>query len=534
MTFRLADNEWGFSVAENNPFRIFRILQDIAKKSVGEAQVIDLSRGDPGYGFTPGVRARRFMGYLLYLDTVFNNTERRVVTHCKTENWEDLRAEIKELTMKEYGDSVGEQYLNDLDFYLSQVAMMANEQGLDWTEFDVFFETFKYCNVSGGTYHDPLGETLVRVVVAWWHQKTIDVKVDYQDLIFTAGASHAIGTLFKLLGAEGLGFLGEHDRVMVTSPVYAPYNSIMESRCIDVLALEIDPLTGEIADHSRKEMDEYEHDVKVVVLVDPNNPTGFSLAPETLEAIGAFAKRKNALIITDEVYSSFFETKKTMIDVCPERTIRINARSKIERSTGLRFGDVMVTKEGQQYIMENILHDYVNENTTWNELFRCAKAPGGILGEFQHTTFVPGPAQFLGALHVVLGKEERGEYRIAVGNNMNVFTETLELPHRGNMYYIIFDLNKVEGANKQQVPMEEKMVQLAKRGVIFVPANLFFSKADRMVKDHRNTVRASVVNTTPENIKKAAEIVKEYLCGNAPLKGEGLTQKKTIDLGVEA
>ena len=36
MTLRLADNEWGFSIAENNPFRIFRVLQEVARKSVGE------------------------------------------------------------------------------------------------------------------------------------------------------------------------------------------------------------------------------------------------------------------------------------------------------------------------------------------------------------------------------------------------------------------------------------------------------------------------------------------------------------------
>ena len=205
-----------------------------------------------------------------------------------------------------------------------------------------------------------------------------------------------------------------------------------------------------------------------------------------------------------------------MMDICPERTIRINARSKIERSTGLRFGDVLVSKEGQEYIMNNILRDYVDSGQTWTEAFRCAKGPGGILGEFQHTTFVPGPCQILGAAHIILGKEERGEYRKAVAGNMKIFTETLGLPHEGNMYYIIFDLNDVEGSNKQHVPVEEKLTQIAKRGVVFIPSNRFFSKSDRQAKDRRNTVRASVVNTTPENIRKAAEIVREYLCGSAP------------------
>lgn len=515
MTLRLADNPWGFSVVENNPFRIFRLLQPIAHESVGADHVIDLSRGDPGYGFTPGVRARRFMGYLLFLDTILNNTETRLIIDYATPNrWDDLWATIEAATRREYEASSAENLLKDLRTFLDEMTSIAQGQGLQWSPYKVTYEMFKYASVSGGCYHDPRGEILVRAIVAWWHQKAIKTPIDYDDLIFTNGASHAIGDLFKMLGTEGIGFLRPHDRAMITSPVYAPYNSILESREIKVFSLEINPFTGEISPHSLREMEEYPHDVKVVLLIDPNNPTGFSMSPETLEVIGEFAKRKNALIITDEVYSSFFKDKKTMIDICPERTIRINARSKIERSTGLRFGDVLVTKQGQRTIMENIFRDYVTAGRTWTDLFVCAKGPGGILGEFQHTTFVPGPSQFLGAVHIILGKEERGHYREAVSKNMKIFADVLGLPHEGNTYYIIFDLNEVTGCTKQHVPMEEKLVELAKHGVVYLPSNLFFSEKDRLAKDRRHTVRASVVNTTPENIRKAAEITKRYLTKN--------------------
>lgn len=515
MAIRLADNQWGFSVAGNNPFRIFRILQDLARENAGESNIIDLSRGDPGYGFTPGVRGRRFMGYLLFLDTVFNNSSRRVVTDLKEADWDKIWAEVEAVTRTEYGEAAGQRFLDDLTFFLSEVSEMGKLQGLPYSPFKVFYQLFKYASVSGGTYHDPLGEEVVRVIVAWWHQKTLSTPIDYRDVIFVNGASHAIGDLFKLLGKEGIGYLQPHDRTFITSPVYAPYNSILDSRQIEVFSLEIDMLTGKIAPNLIEEMRTYEPAVKLVLLIDPNNPTGFSMDAETLEEIGAFARRKNALVITDEVYSSFFEDKKTMMDICPERTMRINARSKIERSTGLRFGDVVVCKEGQQYIMENLFKGltFPPEANTWQELFKCGKAPGSIRGEFQHTTFVPGPSQFLGAAHIVLGTEERQAYREAVDGNMQAFVETLGLPHRGNQYYIIFDMDDVPGANKQNVPAEEKLLELAKRGVIYIPSNLFFSVKDRAAKNRENTLRASVVNTSLENIKRAANITKEYLCG---------------------
>ena len=114
---------------------------------------------------------------------------------------------------------------------------------------------------------------------------------------------------------------------------------------------------------------------------------------------------------------------------------------------------------------------------------------------------------------MVLGEREREAYKDAVAGNMKAFTETLGLSHEGNQYYIIFDLNDVSGARKGAVPPEEKLLELAKRGVVYIPSNLFFSGADRARQDYRNTVRASVVNTSLENVKKAAKITREYLCG---------------------
>ena len=204
MTLCLADNEWGFSIAENNPFRIFRVLQGVAKKNVLDDKVIDLSRGDPGYGFTPGVRGRQFFSYLIFLDSKLNTTTNRVVTDSKPENWDQIWSRIEDMTRGEYGAAAADRNLRDFNFFLEEVTTMGRAQGLSYSPFKVFYELFKYASVSGGTYHDPVGEEIVRVIVAWWHQKSLETPVDYQDVIFTEGASHAIGTLFKMLGEEGL------------------------------------------------------------------------------------------------------------------------------------------------------------------------------------------------------------------------------------------------------------------------------------------------------------------------------------------
>ena len=506
---KLYDNEWGFSVEHTNPFRIFPLLQKVAQVQLGADTATDLSRGDPGFGYAPSVRGREFLSFLLFLDTKLNKPGRSFLETKKDEEGRVLE-DIATFARAAYVPALAERYLKDLSEFIQRSQKIANEQGVNWSAYDVLYEIFKSSAVSGGTYHDPQGEKLIRLIIAWWHRKTLATPIDYEDLVFTAGASHAIGSLFKFLGQEGIQFLSQGDKVVISSPVYSPYNAILERRGAEVINISIDPFTGQIAPESLSTLENLKG-VKLLLLIDPNNPTGYSMDERMLRTLAEFARKQDALVISDEVYSSFFEDRSSIVDLCPERVVRIQARSKIERSTGLRFCDVLINKQANDYLSKQLFKGRLPNGHDFKTAFIFAKGPGGIYGEFQHTTFVPGPAQFLGAAHILLGAEERQTYREWCVQNRNLFCETLGLKHAGNLYYIIFDLNDVPGCNKQDVPPEQKIMDLAKLGVIFLPANLFFSEADRAKTSRMNYVRASLVNATPEKLKQAAEITLRYL-----------------------
>ncbi|MBI4127229.1 pyridoxal phosphate-dependent aminotransferase [Candidatus Peregrinibacteria bacterium] len=497
---KLYDNKWGFSIEHNNPFRVFRLLQEVAKENMGADKMIDLSRGDPGYGFAPSVRGREFLAFLLFLDTKLNNPGRRFV-ETKKERENKILEEIASYARANYVPAVAERYLEDLSEFIQRTIQICGEQGLEMSPYAVLYEIFKYSTVSGGCYHDPQGEKMVRAITAWWHKKTIQVDFNYEDIIFTNGASHAIGTFFKLLGEEGIRYLTPGDKILILSPAYSPYNDIIEHRGLEAVSLPLDQITGEKLKSLKK--------IKAIVIIDPNNPTGISLSEEALQILAGFAAEQDAIVISDEVYSSFFPEKKTMMDFCPERTIRIQARSKIERSTGLRFGDVLITKPGNEYLTAK-LKDFLPAGTDFKTAFVFAKGPTGA-GELQHTTFVPGPSQYLGAAHILLGADERREYRELVKKNHQIFNKILGLKNKNNLYYVMFDMDSIKGANKQDVSPEEKLTELAKRGVIYIPANLFFSAEDRASASRVNSVRASLVNASPEKIKEAAQITLDYL-----------------------
>lgn len=508
---KLRDNKWGFDLMLDNPFRIFRLLREIADDSVGVENVVDLSRGDPGYGFSPSVRGREFYAFLLEIDTILNHPGHHFVSDNR-DDFETLWQKIQDHAVEIYSAKKAESLLKDFYFFLTRIEKYAKEQGLTWDKRQILFEIFKYSTVSGGTYLLPQGETLVRLVVADHYNKKLDLKIDYNDLIFLQGVSHGIGTIFNLLCDEKIGFLQKGDYVLMNSPVYAPYNTIVENRGLKAFSIPIDPVTGKVVGDIDKILAVAPINLKLICLIDPNNPTGFMSDEEFLKKIAKFAEERNALIVSDEVYSDFFfERKHNIINYARNRSIMISGRSKIERVTGLRFGEFIIAKEAQKYIAEEILKGKLDIAPDLMTLLLFAKAPGGIRGEFQHVTFVTGPSQYLGIAHMIFGDDDRHEYLKRIRVNMESFYEILGMEYHKNLYYTCFDLMDIPGNSKQGTEAEELFIGLAKKGVVLIPANLFFSEDERKKKDCRTFARGSLPNVTFSNLQKAARLIKEYM-----------------------
>jgi aminotransferase len=81
---------------------------------------------------------------------------------------------------------------------------------------------------------------------------------------------------------------------------------------------------------------------KALVLNFPTNPTGGTMGRAELQEIAALARRRNLLVITDEIYSELtFEGEHTSIAALPgmkERTLFLHGFSKAYAMTGFRIG----------------------------------------------------------------------------------------------------------------------------------------------------------------------------------------------------
>jgi len=506
---------WGFDIDLTPPFMAFSVLRTRALQHFGEAEVLDLSQGEPGYGFAPNIRSRRFFAFLLLLDIQFNNNDTEMhFAEFTAKDLPKILDEVRVVAQENYLPEIAAELLADFNFFLSELQKIATAQNLQYGKFEILYDIFKYSIPAGGRYPNPWGEPIVRAAVAEHYHELFALPIFSPDVMLLSGAAHGIGTVFKALGEEGIGYLQPGDTVLVTSPVYAPYNELLRDRGINIFSLSLAPETGEADPESLGALQQFTAPIKAMILINPNNPTGFPYGMKLLQVLSDIAEKHNSLIIADEVYLEFFQKAPSILALpaARKRTIHISSLSKTERATGVRFGSYLLLPEAKKYISENILANFLGKYKSIENLLFLAKSPGGkTIGAFQHITGIPGPAQILGLSHLILGREEKEKYLAAVRKKVEIFYAALGLPLQANSYYGVFDITPLQSTAKEELPTEQKFLEIAERGVVLMPANLFFSAEDRARKNCRNYVRVSLPNLSFENTKKAAEIIRKYL-----------------------
>lgn len=161
----------------------------------------------------------------------------------------------------------------------------------------------------------------------------IDVSMD--EIIVTAGAQEALMVTLMAL-------LNPGDEVLTPSPNYDEYTrdaSVLDATLVPVpttletnFTITATALEAAITPRTR-----------ALIVVTPNNPTGTVLPERVLLEIAELAKRRNLLVISDEIYEYYTFGEHRHISMASlsgmkERTITINSFSKSFAMTGMRLG----------------------------------------------------------------------------------------------------------------------------------------------------------------------------------------------------
>jgi len=150
---------------------------------------------------------------------------------------------------------------------------------------------------------DPKGILSARTAVSNYYAAVHGVLVPPGQIVLSASSSEAYSWLFKLAGDPG-------DVVLVPAPSYPLLDALAELECLTLHRYALASEDG-FAFHAaavEAEVQRVEaagHRVAAVVLVNPNNPTGTSLAGAELSALFALAKERGFAVISDEVFVDF-------------------------------------------------------------------------------------------------------------------------------------------------------------------------------------------------------------------------------------
>ena len=193
-----------------------------------------------------------------------------------------------------------------------------------------------YALEKGKTYYTSnLGLIELRRAISTYVAEHFGINYRPEDqVLVTVGVSEALDLAFRA-------FCNPGDKVMYHQPCYVSYHPSIalvhgEAVAVPTYAKDNFALTAAALRAA------WQPGCKILMLNLPCNPTGGTCTKEQLQKIAEFAREKDLLVLSDEIYSELtFEGVHTSIASLPgmaERTIFLHGFSKAFAMTGWRIG----------------------------------------------------------------------------------------------------------------------------------------------------------------------------------------------------
>lgn len=184
-------------------------------------------------------------------------------------------------------------------------------------------------------YTESAGNCSLRRKLAGYYQD-LHIPVQEDDILITTGGSEAI--LFAFLST-----LDEGDEIIIPEPFYANYAAFAV-----MVGAKVKTVTARIEDHfALPPVSEFEKQItprtKGIVIVNPNNPTGYLYTQKELESLANIVKKHNLYLYSDEVYRRYVYDGLHHYSVMNlkdigQNTILFDSMSKRYSECGIRVG----------------------------------------------------------------------------------------------------------------------------------------------------------------------------------------------------
>ena len=205
---------------------------------------------------------------------------------------------------------------------------------------DVALQALKNCNEKVIAYTHSAGNISYRKKLAKYYQN-IGINIDENNIMITTGGSEAITIAF-------MSTLNPGDEIIIPEPFYANYTAFAL-----MCGVKVKTVTSSIENNfALPPISEIEKVItprtKGIVIVNPNNPTGYLYSKEELEQLAVIVKKHDLYLYADEVYREFcydgYKHFSTMqLAGIEQNVILLDSVSKRYSECGLRVG-ALVTR----------------------------------------------------------------------------------------------------------------------------------------------------------------------------------------------
>lgn len=273
-----------------------------------------------------------------------------------------------------------------------------------------------------------------------------------EEIICTVGVAEAI---FMVFGA----YLEPGDEVLVPDPAWVNYANVpvlshakavpYTLRLENDFQIDVEELQALVTDKT-----------KILVLIDPSNPTGAVQSRETLEKLAEFAVKNDLLVISDEIYDQLIYDglKHLSVAALPgmrERTVVLNGFSKSYAMTGWRVGYAAAPIELIPPMAK--MHAYMVTNATSMAQYGALEA-------------LTGPQDSVRQMREEF--ERRRDFVVAAINAMPY----LRCNKPRGAFYVLFDVAETGMSGEEFVSF------MIRHGVAMVPGTAFGESGKTLVR----------------------------------------------------
>jgi aspartate 4-decarboxylase len=170
------------------------------------------------------------------------------------------------------------------------------------------------------------------------------------DLFATEGGTAAMCYVFQSLIANRL--LHKGDTIALGTPIFTPYLEIPRLNDFNLETIEVSQseMAGgfHVWQYPDSEIDKLaDPKIKAFFLVNPSNPASFAMRQSSIDRLVDLVKtkRRDLIILTDDVYGTFVPHYRSLAADLPQNTILVYSYSKYFGCTGWRLGVIALHED---------------------------------------------------------------------------------------------------------------------------------------------------------------------------------------------